>query len=307
MKQLSDLAFFTELARHDSLASAAIAFDVTPPAVSRRLAALEARLGVRLLNRSTRRIGLSAEGERYLLEGGALLRQLESLEAALREGRDAPRGLLRVNASLGFGRKHVARVVSVFQAQHPQVEVVLELTDHPIDLIEGGFDVSVRFGEPPDQRLIAQKLVSNQRILCAAPAYLAKAKHPLLEPGDLTQHDCLVIRQENHTFNNWQLRSGRGGKQELTVKVHGPLSSNDGEVAVQWALEGKGVLLRSEWDIVDELARGALQRVLPDWAGAPADIFAVCPYASPLPAKTRAFIKTTRQVLANTLAGVVKD
>ena len=117
------------------------------------------------------------------------------------------------------------------------------------------------------------------------------------QPSDLTRHDCLVIRQENHTFNNWQLRNGR---QEVTVKVHGPLSSNDGEVAVQWALQGKGVLLRSEWDIVQELASGALQRVLPEWAGAPADIFAVCPYASPLPAKTRAFIKTTRTVLANT-------
>ncbi|MFN7506716.1 MAG: LysR substrate-binding domain-containing protein, partial [Limnobacter sp.] len=107
---------------------------------------------------------------------------------------------------------------------------------------------------------------------------------------------CLVIRQENHTFNNWQLRNGR---QETSVKVHGPVSSNDGEVVVQWALEGKGVLLRSEWDIQQELKNGALVRVLPDWAGAPADIFAVCPYANPMPAKTREFIRVTREVLAS--------
>ena len=295
MKQLSDLAFFSELVRHESLASAAVAFDVTPPAVSRRLAALEKRLGVRLLHRSTRRVGLSAEGERYLAEGAHILRQIDALEATLRAGQDTPRGLLRVNASLGFGRKHVAGVVSAYQAEFAQVEVILELTDHPIDLIEGGFDLSVRFGEPPDQRLIAQKLASNRRVLCAAPAYLARAG-VLESPADLTRHDCLVIRQENHTFNNWPLRNGR---QETTVKVHGPVSSNDGEVAVQWALEGKGVLLRSEWDIQQELKTGVLVRVLPDWAGAPADIFAVCPYANPMPAKTREFIRVTRQVLAS--------
>lgn len=301
MKQLSDLAFFTELVRHESLASAAMAFDVTPPAVSRRLAALEKRLGVRLLHRSTRRIGLSAEGERYLEEGAKILRQIDVLEAALRAGQDTPRGLLRVNASLGFGRKHVANVVSAYHAQFPAMEVILELTDHPIDLIEGGFDLSVRFGEPPDQRLIAQKLASNQRILCAAPAYLAAAG-ALNNPADLTRHSCLVIRQENHTYNNWQLRNG---KQETSVKVHGPVSSNDGDVSVQWALQGKGVLLRSEWDIQQELKTGALVRVLGDWAGAPADIFAVCPYASPMPAKTREFIRVTREVLASKVEFVV--
>lgn len=278
-----------------------MAFDVTPPAVSRRLAALEKRLGVRLLHRSTRRIGLSAEGERYLQEGGQILRQIDALEATLRAGQDTPRGLLRLNASLGFGRKHVANVVSAYHAQFPQVEVVLELTDHPIDLIEGGFDVSVRFGEPPDQRLIAQKLASNRRILCAAPSYLKRADE-LRNPSDLTRHDCLVIRQENHTFNNWQLRNG---KQETSVKVHGPVSSNDGDVSVQWALQGKGVLLRSEWDIQQELKTGALVRVLGDWAGAPADIFAVCPYANPMPAKTREFIRLMREVLTSQAGFIV--
>ncbi|MBU0785255.1 MAG: LysR family transcriptional regulator [Gammaproteobacteria bacterium] len=301
MKQLSDLAFFNELVRHDSLASAAMAFDVTPPAVSRRLAALEKRLGVRLLHRSTRRIGLSAEGERYLEEGAQILRQLDALEATLRAGQDTPRGLLRVNASLGFGRKHMAHVVSAYHAEFPAVEVILELTDHPIELIEGGFDVSVRFGEPPDQRLIAQKLASNRRILCAAPSYLARAG-ALGTPADLTRQDCLVIRQENHTFNNWQLRNG---KQETTVKVRGPVSSNDGDVSVLWALQGKGVLLRSEWDIQQELKNGALVRVLTDWAGAPADIFAVCPYANPMPAKTREFIRVTREVLASKAGFIV--
>lgn len=307
MKHLSDLAFFVALCRHDSLTQAALEFEVTPPAVTRRLAALEQRLGVRLLNRSTRRVGLTAEGLRYLEQGGGLLRELDALEASLARTRDVPRGLLRINASLGFGRKHVAHAVSEYSAAYPDVEVLLELTDHPLDLIEGAFDVGIRFGEPPDQRLIAQKLATNQRILCAAPAYLAQAM-PLAEPADLTRHNCLVIRQLNQTYNNWQLTDGQ---QETSVKVHGALSSNDGEVAVHWALQGKGVLLRSQWDIQAELQSGALVRVLPRWHGAPADIYAVCPYAahalpaqnSVLPAKTREFIRITRQLLSKGWVG----
>ena len=295
MDRIGDIALFLRVLDLGSLTAAARSLDLSVAVASQRLKRLEKDLGVRLLHRSTRRVGLSAEGERYLAEGAHILRQIDALEATLRAGQDTPRGLLRVNASLGFGRKHVAGVVSAYQAEFAQVEVILELTDHPIDLIEGGFDLSVRFGEPPDQRLIAQKLASNRRVLCAAPAYLARAG-VLESPADLTRHDCLVIRQENHTFNNWPLRNGR---QETTVKVHGPVSSNDGEVAVQWALEGKGVLLRSEWDIQQELKTGVLVRVLPDWAGAPADIFAVCPYANPMPAKTREFIRVTRQVLAS--------
>lgn len=294
MKQLSDLEFFVELARHPSLASAAVAFDVTAPAVSRRLAALEHRLGVRLLNRSTRRMALSFEGEQYVEQGKRLLADIAGLEHALRGTQESPRGVLRVNASFGFGRKHVADVVADFCARFSQVEVVLELTDHPLDLIAHSIDVAIRFGEPPDQRLIAQALASNRRILCAAPGYLKRAP-ALDQPADLTRHNCLVIRQENHTANNWALQNG---KQSTTVKVHGGLSSNDGEVVVRWALEGRGVMLRSEWDVVQELKDGRLVRVLPQWAGTAADIYAVCPQARPLPAKSREFIAMMKAHMA---------
>ena len=291
MKQISDLAFFMELTRYGSLTNAAASFDVTPPAVSRRLAALEQRLGVRLLNRSTRRLGLTAEGEMYLRESALILQNIEELEESLMQGAQIPRGLLRVNATFGFGRRHVAQVLAEFAQQYPEVDVLLELTDHPLDLIAESFDVSVRFGVPPDSRLVARKVASNRRVLCASPDYLANAPK-IFSPKDLTQHECLVIRQDLQAQSNWHLENG---KQETTVKVRGRFTCNNGEVAVQWGLAGKGVLLRSEWDTKEFFDQGRLIRVLPDWQGSPADIYAVYSHRKNLSAKVRAFVECMRR------------
>lgn len=286
MKDLSDLAFFTRLSRHPSLAAAAQDLGVTPPAVSRRLAALEQRLGVRLLNRTTRRLSLTPEGERYQEEGERLLREIDGLERSLAASRETPRGVLRINATFGFGRRHLSPIVSDFVRLYPDLEVILQLTDRPLDLTAHAMDLGIRFGSPPDARVLARKIAINRRFLCAAPDYLATHGAPQA-PRDLPSHRCIVIRENERAFNNWHLSDGR---DQILVKVRGPLSTNHGEIAVDWALAGHGILLRSEWDIAPYLRSGQLVRVLAPWAGTVADIHAVYPQRHHLSAKVRAFI-----------------
>lgn len=286
MDAFSDLAFFALLMRQGSLAAAAQQLGVTPPAVSKRLAALEQRLGVRLLHRTTRRIGLTPEGETYLVEGARVLGELEALERQVAGARAQPQGLLRVNATLGFGRRRIAPILSAFARAYPQVELQLQLSDRPVNLVEQGFDVQIRFGELPDARLTARLLAHNRRLLCAAPAYLAEAGLPET-PRELARHRCIFIRESDETFGSWHLR--QGGKLE-TVKVRGPLSCNDGETALAWALDGHGVLMRSEWELAPLLREGRLRPVLADWALPPADIYVVFPTRSHLSAKTRALV-----------------
>ena len=286
MNDAPDLAFFSLLARQPSLAAAAQIIGVTPPAVSRRLAALEKRLGVRLLNRTTRRLSLTPEGERYLEDGDQILRDIENLERSLSESRGTPRGLLRINASFGFGRRHLAPLISDFGKTWPDVEIILQLSDRPLDLTEHALDIGIRFGMPPDSRILARKIATNRRLLCASPDYLAQHGVPL-EPRDLLAHRCIVIRENDRAFNNWQLTDG---KQQTMVKVRSPLAVNHGEIAVDWALAGHGIVLRSEWDIAADLRRGDLVRVLAPWVGASADIHAVYPTRHHLSAKVRVFL-----------------
>lgn len=286
MNDAPDLAFFSLLARQPSLAAAAQAIGVTPPAVSRRLAVLEKRLGVRLLNRTTRRLSLTPEGERYLEDGEQILRDIERLERSLSESRDIPRGLLRINAGFGFGRRHLAPIISDFVKTWPEVEIILHLSDRPLDLTEHALDIGIRFGTPPDSRIIARKIAANRRLLCASPDYLAQHGSPG-QPRDLQAHRCIVIRENDRAFNNWQLTDG---KQQTMVKVRSPLAVNHGEIAVDWALAGHGIVLRSEWDVASYLRSGELVRVLEPWVGTAADIHAIYPPRHHLSAKVRTFL-----------------
>lgn len=289
MNEVSDLAFFVRLVQCGSLAATAQELGVTPPAVSRRLAALERRLGVRLLNRTTRSLGATPEGERYLEQARRILDDIGELERELAGSRSEPQGLLRVNTSFGFGRRLIAPLVSDFVRRHPKVEIQLQLTDRIPPLTDAAFDVSIRFGRPPDSRLYARRLLTNHRVLCAAPAYL-DAHAPIEAPKDLARHACIVIRENEAAYGSWQLFAADDDKRRETVKVGGALSSNDGETAVKWALAGHGVLLRSLWDIAGELAADRLRRVLPGWQSAPADVYALYPERMHLSAKVRAFV-----------------
>lgn len=297
MDGLSDLAFFSLLVRHGNLSATARELGVTPPAVSTRLANLERRLGVRLLNRTTRRVSVTHEGEIYLAGGGRILAELEALERSVSSTRAEPRGLLRLNATFGFGRAHIVPAVSDFARQYPEVEVQMQLTDRPINLLDERYDVGVRFGEMPDARLTARKLASNRRLLCASPAYLRAHGEPRA-PGDLTRHRCIVLREDNVAYGTWHLRCGQRSE---TVKVRGALSANDGQSALQWALDGHGIVMRSEWETAAYLRGGQLREVLPDWATPPADIYALYPERLNLPAKTIAFVDFLSQRLAGHL------
>ena len=282
----SELAFFSLLVQQGNLARAARELGLTGPAVSRRLTQLEQRLGVRLLVRTTRRMSLTPEGELYLAESRRILGEIEALEQTLTGSRAEPRGLLRVHATFGFGRRQLAPAVSEFVRRYPAVDIQLTLGDQPVTPGEQPFDVAIRFGEPPEARVVARRIASNQRCLFAAPAYLARRGVPA-GPDDLAGHDCIVIREGPGAFGTWTLCAG---KQCRKIKVSGTLSTNHGEVAVDWALDGHGILLRSVWDTAADVRSGRLIRVLPEWAGSPADIYALYPQRLNLSAKVRVFL-----------------
>ena len=286
MDQISDLAFFSLLVRKGSLAAAGRELGVTPPSVSKRLAALESRLRVRLLNRTTRRISLTPEGETYLLEGEKITADLKMLEQRISGGAVHPQGVLKLGATFGFGRQHIAPVLAEFANRYPEVEVQLYLVDRVVNLVESGFDAVIRFGELPDVRLTARKIAENRRLVCASPAYLARHGEPAA-PRDLQKHRCIFIRESDEIYGQWHF--GLGTKQQ-TIKVRGQMSTNDGECALTWALAGHGVIIRSEWDAAPYIRSGRLRVLLGDWELPNADIYAVFPTRSHLSAKTRALV-----------------
>ena len=301
--QPADLGFFSVLASAGSLSAAARELGVTTPAVSKRLAQMEQRCGVVLVNRSTRRMSLTPEGELYLEHARRILGEIDDMEQLLGVSKATPKGLLRVNATLGFGRSHVAPLISRFVRRHPQVDVQLQLSVNPPPLTEDAFDVCIRFGPPPEARVIARHVAPNRRLLCAAPAYLARHGTPKV-PQDLVRHNCIGIRQGEEAYGVWRLSSGRGRSLSTeTVKTRGNLSTNDGEIAVNWALDGHGVLLRAEWDIERYLKNGRLVQVLTQYHTPDADIHAVYPQRHQLSARVRAFVDFVASSLGSRVAG----
>lgn len=286
MSQTLELSFFYLLANKGSLAATARELGITPPAVSKRLTALEARLGIRLVNRTTRSMSLTAEGELYFSQAARILTQINELEQLVSSSRSTPKGLIRVNASLGFGRRHIGPALAAFYARYPEVEIQLEISDHPLDLATHGFDLGIRFGTLPDAAFHARKIASNRRLLCASPLYLDKHGTPQ-KLAELQNHNCIFIRQNESPYGVWSFTNG--GHTE-NIKVHGALGCNDGEVALNWALEGHGILLRAEWDIARYVRSGRLRLVLEDQTPTRADVYAVYPQQLHLSARVRSLI-----------------
>ncbi len=282
----SEMAFFSLLVSAGSLSSVARELGITPPAVTRKLNLLEQRLGVPLLTRTTRRMGLTAEGEEYLRHARRILTDIDDVEQRLTSSMAEPQGLLRINATLGFGRSHIAPIISKFHKLYPNVQVELQLTVNPPPLQDSSYDVCIRFGEPPDARIIAKKIAGNRRLLCASPGYLLKHGAPKT-PRELMQHQCITIRHGDEAYGLWRLESAQG---QETVKINGPLTTNDGDIAVQWALDGHGILLRAEWDLSKHLKSGRLELVLKNHRTPPADIYAVYPQRHQLARRVRAFV-----------------
>ena len=283
MTHSSDFAFFRLLARSASLTDAARSLSMTPSAVSRRLGAIETRLGVQLVLRNTRSMRLTPEGERYLEAAEAILAETERLEADIAS---RPLGRLRICASFGFGRTHIAPVVADFARANPDVRVDLTLTDRPVSIIEEGFDVGIHLGVPHDSRLRARKLLANDRILCASPAYLETHGRPLL-PSDLARHRLIEIAEDENTVGRWTL-THRKTKKVVNLAAVPVLRSNSGSAALDWCLAGLGIVLRSRWHAAAPLADGRLEEVLPDWH-MPADVYAYFAAKKPS-AQLRAFL-----------------
>jgi DNA-binding transcriptional LysR family regulator len=301
--QPADLGFFSALASSGSLSAAARELGITTPAVSKRLALMESRLGLALVNRTTRRMSLTPEGELYLESARRILGEIDGMEELLGVSKATPKGLLRVNATLGFGRSHVAPLISRFVRKHPQVEVQLQLSVNPPPLTDDSFDVCIRFGAPPDARVIARHIAPNRRLLCASPQYLSKHGIPKV-PNDLVRHNCIGIRQGEEAYGVWRLSSGRGRASSTeAVKIRGNLTTNDGEIAVNWALDGHGVLMRAEWDIERYLRNGRLVQVLPQYYTPDADIHAVYPQRHQLAARVRAFVDFVALTFGQQVAG----
>lgn len=283
MTRPSDFAFFRLLARSASLTDAARSLSMTPSAVSRRLGAIETRLGVQLVLRNTCSMRLTPEGERYLEAAEAILAETERLEADIAS---RPLGRLRICASFGFGRTHIAPVVADFARANPDVRVDLTLTDRPVSIIEEGFDVGIHLGVPHDSRLRARKLLANDRILCASPAYLETHGRPLL-PSDLARHRLIEIAEDENTVGRWTL-THRKTKKVVNLAAVPVLRSNSGSAALDWCLAGLGIVLRSRWHAAAPLADGRLEEVLPDWH-MPADVYAYFAAKKPS-AQLRAFL-----------------
>lgn len=267
-----DLRVFLTVIRKAGFAAAADELGLSPAYVSKRIQILESTLSTRLLHRTSRRVALTEDGERVQRWAVRILEDFQLLHDELSEAHDAPRGRLHLCSSFGFGRNHVAPAVSKLAELYPDLEIRLDLFDRVVDIVNEGFDLEIRVGDDIPGQHIGRQLVSNRRILCAAPDYLQRRGTPQ-SLAELERHDCLVLKERDNAFGIWQMECG---DQHDSVRVSGPLSSNSGEIVLQWALDGRGVLLRSMWDVKPLLEQGRLVQILPDYTQS-ANVWAVYP------------------------------
>jgi len=291
MDKLKQLESFVTVATKGSLTATALAEGVAPAVIGRRIDALEERLGVKLLVRTTRRITLTHEGSAFLEDCQRVLADLDNAEASVSAGGVKASGHLRITAPAGFGRRHVAPQVPRFIALHPDVSVSLNLSDRVVDIVNEGFDCAVRVGDLPDSSLISVRLADNRRLCVATPAYLKRAGVPQ-HPSDLARHECLTLSSDASQTRGWAFRV----EGEVThLRPHGRLDCSDGQVLHDWCLQGLGIAWRSTWEVQSEIAAGRLQTVLEDYAAPPNGIFAVFPHARHLPLRVRLWIDFLKQ------------
>jgi len=290
MDKLKQLETFVSVATRGSLTAAALAEGVAPAIMGRRLDALEERLGVKLLVRTTRRITLTHEGSAFLEDCQRLLADLANAEASVSAGGVKASGHLRITAPAGFGRRHVAPLVPRFRELHPEVTLSLNLSDRVVDLTAEAVDCAVRVGDLPDSSLVSVRLADNRRLCVATPAYLRRHGRPQ-HPQDLGRFDCLTLSSDASQTRGWAFSVPKGEGTELVyVKPQGPLDCSDGQVLHDWCLRGLGIAWRSTWEVESEVAAGTLASVLDDFAAPPNGIYAVFAHAKHLPLRVRLWI-----------------
>lgn len=273
MLETNDLRFFLTLSKASSLAAAARSQGVSPPAVSQRLALIEERLGLKLIDRGHGKLILTADGEILAGRAADIVGDLDRLVEDLAERQGRVTGELKVVAPFGFGRRHIAPLMASFSSRFPDCSLDLVLSDDPYGAMRKmAWDILVHVGRLPDLDIVQRRLAPNRRILCASPAYLSKFGTPE-NPDDLLQHRCGVIREDNADMSLWSLSDTSGLRK--SIRIQPAFNSNDGEVIRGWALDGLGIVERSEWSITKDLTEGRLVPVLPDWSLADADVIAL--------------------------------
>ena len=279
---LPALAAFARIVSAGSMSAAARELDLPLSVVSKRMAQLEKSIGVRLLQRTTRRQALTEDGALFHARVLRILEEVEQAESMLTHSRSDVSGLLRVTAPGEFGRQHIVPIVADFQRQHPQLTVQLDLNDAVLNLLESGHDMAVRFGNVENSTTIARRLAPNYRVACAAPAYLAQYGTPS-HPAELSQHRCILIGDQRRA--DW-----RFGEEKGAVRVTGALITNDGQAAHALALQGAGIVVKSIWDVGDDILAGRLQRVLPAHSMPTAPLQAIFPHNRNMAPRVRAFV-----------------
>ncbi|PAU63915.1 LysR family transcriptional regulator [Pseudomonas sp. PIC25] len=293
-----DLRVFLAVIRKSSFAAAAQELGVSPAFISKRIRILEETLQARLLHRSTRSIALTEAGEKAQRWATRFLDEMDDFVSELTTVRQIPRGLLHICSSFGFGRNYVAPAVAQLSSAYPELEVRLDVFDRVVDIVAEGFDLEIRVGDDLPGHHIGRKLASNQRVLCATPVYLQKRGLPTTI-NELALHDCLVIKERSNPFGVWRLNTV---EREEIVRVGSRLSSNNGEIVLQWALSDLGIILRSLWDVQPLLEQGRLVRVLPEYTQS-ANVWAVYPTRLADSAKLRVCVEFLQRYFAMTLLG----
>lgn len=294
MLDTHDLSLLTAIKEHGTLVGAARALNVTPSAVTQRLQHLEKRLGMHLVDRTARRLHFTGEGEFLCARGKELLERHRELmeEVMLRHGKLV--GTLKINAPFGFGRKYLAETVARFSALHPHVEVLLKLSEQPLLDERERFDMVLHIGELQNLGLIAHTIAPNSRFVCAAPELLRRHGTPD-SPQDLVNYPCIALLENNEDTTLWTFtKNGRSH----TVRIRPVLASNDGGVAAAWAKSALGIIMRSQWDIAESVARGDLVRLLPDWRLPDAPVIALTHRRRGIPERVTAFLALLKKHFA---------
>ena len=296
MDRLKQIESFAAVATKGSLTAAANAEGVAPAVIGRRIDALEERLGVKLLVRTTRRITLTHEGSAFLEDCQRILGELATAEASVTEGGVKASGHLRITAPAGFGRRHVAPLVPRFLSLHPDVSLSLNLSDRVVDIVNEGFDCAVRVGDLPDSSLVSVRLADNRRMCVATPDYLKRQGTPRT-PAELSKHRCLLLSSESSQPRGWVFTVD---SKVIHIRPSGTLDCSDGQVLHDWCAQGLGIAWRSTWEVQDEVADGRLIAVLEEFAAPPNGVYAVFPQRKHLPLRVRLWIDFIKQAYGET-------
>lgn len=286
INDLNDLRLFIRIVAAGSLSETARRLNCSLPAISRRLSAMEARLGARLIDRGTRHFALTEEGGLLYERGLAIIEQLDELEAQVGARASTPFGHIRVGAPNEIGRRQFAPLIADFCRLYPHVTVELVLTDEHMDVLGNEFDVGLHVDRPDDNSVVVRQILSSRRVVCASPDYIRKNGRPST-PEDLLDHECLTLVRGRHVFNSWIFEEN-GVRRE--VKVRGPLLSTSAEVLHDWALAGRGIALKALWDIHSDLQAGRLVELLPEYSCDEINLYATYPTKSHLPRRVRVFL-----------------